>query len=152
MSASVGTGTPSTYYGASHSRARSHSPPPTDDEASPSYFHPSPTLTAALKLKDWMQRMEQRYLYWRPARDSPSQPGRKRKAASPPPDVEMHDEKMPVSPPRGRKTLRRSRGSRGGGVRNHSGRPRVWRQPDVTIWPLIEDEQEDEPMGLGIAV
>ena len=142
MNASIGDATPS--------RARSLSPQRSEN---PPYFQPSPsspTTVAIARLRTWMHNMEEKYFYRRP-RDSPSK-GRKRRAASLPPDTEMTDGPTggPVSPPRGRKTLRRSQGSVRL-IRGHSGRPRVWQLPDEGLWPVLEDEHEDEPMGLGIS-
>ena len=141
------------------SRARSASPPRT--APSPPYYalppRAGPTTQAIAKLRAWMERMEARYRYRWPRDGGAPAPDRKRKAASPPPDdVEMADgssgDEGPVSPARGRKTLRRSRGSVGAGARGHSGRPRVWRSPPSDMWTVLEDEGEDETMGLGIAV
>ena len=156
---------------AARARARSLSPHRTP--ARPPYDAPaptSPTAQAVRRLRAWMQRMEARYWSHRRAPDDDDgsgapTPSRKRKAASPPSDVEMadgsgsgsgsgSDDAAPGSPARGRKTLRRSRGSvgGGGGVRSHSRKPRVWRSPPPEMWTVVEEEREDEAMGLGITV
>ena len=145
-------------------RARSLSPHRRSASASPSYFRPprhSPTTAAVVKLRKWMQHMEARYLYRRVRQEgrSPAS-GQKRKASSPPIDgdrmegIEEEGSVSPVSPPRGRKTLRRSRDRAGGRVRSHSGRPRVWQLPSEDIWPVLEEEQEEDEdaHGLGITV
>ena len=123
------------------------SPSPRPRSLSPARFrksshksHGSPTISAVLKLKKWIEKMEARY--------------RHRRSSLSPEDMlstEFPSPPMPLSPQlRGRRTARRVSKSVGDRmVRSHSGRPRVWIEPSRGIWPVME-EQED--IGLGISL
>ena len=120
-------------------RSRSLSPFPcrrTQDEESPEI---SSTTTIA-KLKRWIEKMERRYFHRRPT-------------LLPEPEFKISPVRTPPKSPsspqaRGRldaRTRPNSRATRA--MRSHSGRPRVWREPNEDIWTVME-EQED--IGRGI--
>lgn len=95
------------------------------------------------KLKRWIERMERRYVH-RGHTSSPEE-----RIASPAiPIPSTGSPRSPVS--RGRRDDRLSPSLVAKrDVRSHSGRPRVWREPDWDIWPVAEEQEE---YGLGISI
>ena len=101
--------------------------------------------TAISRLAEWLDKMEKMYFSKKPAEPQADE----RKQKSP----EMLPRPLPISPHvRGRKKSRRTSVAMGNRlVRSHSGKPRVWQEPGVSIYPLSE-EAELEDVGLGISI
>ena len=95
------------------------------------------------KLKRWIERMEKRYIH-RGQTFSPEQ-----HVASP--AIPIPSPGSPRSPIfRGRRDDRLNPSFvEKRDVRSHSGRPRIWREPDWDIWPVAEEQEE---CGLGISI
>ena len=147
------------------SRSRSHSPNMFHNKAK---LLASPTGKSIVRLKKWVEKMEVRYFHLkRPQLEEQStvpeiivsdtevpKPCLKRPAS--PSELEEIERAIPIpiSPPlRGRRSRRSSRRPYGGQmVRTHSKRARVWREPSEEIWSVMEEDEEDDEIGLGISI
>jgi len=98
------------------------------------------STTAISKLKRWIEKMERRYFH-------------RRHVLLPQPEFKVSPTKAPQNSPsspqmRGRMNARTRPNSRANrAMRSHSGRPRIWREPDEDIWTVMEEQEE---IGLGI--
>lgn len=106
------------------------------------------STTAVSKLRRWIHRLERRYFKYFPQ----FQP----KPSTSPPTFTISPTKAPHNSPispniRGRSSSRGATRRFGdNALLSHSPRPRVWKEPSGSIYPVLE-EQEDVGLGISLA-